>query len=209
MGSDEPQSAAERLNRQIGFILEVDKLKSIVRRTYLLNTDRAENTAEHSWHLAIMAILLAEYANEPVDVGRVVKMVLVHDLVEIDAGDTYIYDVAAERDKVDRERAAADRIFGLLPSDQGEELRQLWEEFEACCTPEARFALALDRFIPQLHNYYTQGRSWLEHGITADRVLERNKPMAMGSEKLREFARALLDDAVAKGFLRAKKKSDI
>jgi putative hydrolase of HD superfamily len=206
MGSDEIHSAAERLNRQIGFILEIDKLKSVIRRTYLLNTDRAENTAEHSWHLAIMAILLAEYANEPVDVGRVVKMVLVHDLVEIDAGDTYIYDAAAERDKVARERAAADRIFGMLPSDQGEELRQLWEEFEAHRTPEARFALALDRFIPQLHNYHTHGRSWLEHGITADRVLERNASMAAGSQKLWECARALLEDAVAKGFLPTKKE---
>src|SRR6476660_3387588 len=133
MTSDERTSAAERerFERQIRFILEVDKLKSIIRRTYLLNSDRAENTAEHSWHLAIMAILLAEHANEPVDVSRVVKMVLIHDIVEIDAGDTYFYDTAAALDKSQREETAADRLFGILPPDQGNELRELWEEFDA------------------------------------------------------------------------------
>jgi len=191
----------ERFDRQIRFILEIDKLKTILRRTYLMNVDRAENTAEHSWHLAIMAILLAEHANEPVDVARVVKMVLVHDIVEIDAGDTYFYDAAAGLDKSEREHAAADRIFGLLPTDQGMEMRALWDEFEDGTSADARFALALDRFIPQLHNYYTQGRSWAEHGITADRVLERNACIADGSARLWECARALLDDAGAKGFL--------
>src|SRR5436309_14613445 len=141
----------DRFERQIRFILEIDKLKGILRRTYLLNVDRAENTAEHSWHLAIMAILLAEHANEPVDVARVVKMVLIHDIVEIDAGDTYCYDTEAALNKAERERAAADRIFGILPEDQSRELRELWDEFEEGRTPEARFALALDRFIPQLH----------------------------------------------------------
>jgi putative hydrolase of HD superfamily len=199
-GSD-GEDATERLERQIRFILELDKLKTIVRRTYLVNTDRAENTAEHSWHLAIMALLLAEYANEPVDVARVVKMVLIHDIVEIDAGDTYFYDSVAALDKADRERVAADRIFSLLPPDQTDEFRRLWEEFETGETPDARFAAALDRFIPQLHNYHTQGRSWSEHGITLDRVLERNASMANGSQKLWDWARALLDDAVTKGFL--------
>ena len=199
-------AAAERFERQIRFVLEIDRLKTIVRRTYLLHADRAENTAEHSWHLAMLAILLSEYANEPVDVARVVKMVLIHDIVEIEAGDTYFYDVVAELDKADRERSAADRLFGILPPDQGEELRQLWDEFEAAETPEARFALALDRFMPQLHNYHTQGRSWVEHGITADRVLERNASMAEGSYKLWECARALVNDAVAKGFLAGKKE---
>src|SRR2546423_7758031 len=197
----------ERFEQQVRFILEIDKLKTIMRRTYLLNADRTENTAEHSWHLAIMAILLAEHANEPVDVARVVKMVLIHDIVEIDAGDTYFYDTAAEVDKSQREHAAADRIFGILPPDQGLEMRELWEEFEAAETADARFALALDRFIPQLHNYHTHGRSWAEHGITADRVLERNSCMAEGSEKLWECARALLDDAIAKGFLPARKEN--
>jgi len=202
----EAEDSVERFERQIRFILEIDKLKNIVRRTYLLNADRAENTAEHSWHLAIMAILLAEHANEPVDVARVVKMVLIHDIVEIDAGDTYFYDTAAELDKRERECAAAERIFSLLPSDQGSELRELWEEFERRETADARFALALDRFIPQLHNYYTQGRSWVEHGISADQVLERNAAMAEGSERLWECARALLEDAVARGFLPARKE---
>jgi putative hydrolase of HD superfamily len=202
----DPTEAADRFERQIRFILEIDKLKGVLRRTYLLNVDRAENTAEHSWHLGIMAILLAEHANQLVDVARVVKMVLVHDIVEIDAGDTYFYDSAAELDKSERERAAANRIFEILPPDQAKELSELWEEFEAAQTAEARFALALDRFMPQLHNYYTQGRSWSEHGITVDQVLERNAPMAEGSQKLWDRARAILDDAVAKGFLAAKKE---
>ena len=197
---------ADRFERQIQFILEIDKLKTILRRTYLIHQDRSENTAEHSWHLAIMAILLAEHANEPVDVARVVKMVLVHDIVEIDAGDTYFYDTKAALDKSEREHAAADRLFGILPEDQGSELRILWEEFEAGNTADARFALALDRFMPQLHNYYTHGRSWAEHGITADRVIERNESMAEGSARLWECARALLDDAVAKGFLPSAKE---
>ena len=199
---EDQKAAPGRLEQQIRFILEIDKLKTILRRTYLLHVDRAGNTAEHSWHLAMMAILLAEYANEPVDVPRVVKMVLVHDIVEIDAGDTYIYDTQGALDKADREHAAADRLFGMLPSDQGREFRTLWEEFEARQTPDAKFAGALDRFMPQLHNYHTQGRSWNEHGITADRVLERNSCMAEGSASLWDLAQALVDDAVAKGFLK-------
>jgi putative hydrolase of HD superfamily len=191
----------DRFEKQLQFVLEIDKLKSVYRRTYLLNADRSENTAEHSWHLAMMAILLAEHANEPVNVSRVVRMVLIHDIVEIDAGDTYYYDPVASVDKAERERRAADRLFGMLPSDQGSELRELWEEFEACRTADARFAAALDRFIPQLHNYHTKGKSWSEHGITADRVLEGNASMAGGSVKLWECAQSLLNDAVAKGFL--------
>ena len=203
---DADNAAAERLERQLRFVLEIDKLKTVVRRTYLLNSDRAENTAEHSWHLAMMAMLLAEHSNEAVNVARVIKMVLVHDIVEIDAGDTYIYDSAAELDKSEREHTAANRIFGILPPDQAKEFQELWEEFEAGKTPEAKFALALDRFIPQLHNYYTRGRSWAEHGITADRVLERNARIAEGSKTLWDWARGLLDDAVAKGFLVEKKE---
>src|SRR5688572_33339231 len=129
--------STERLDSQITFLLEIDKLKTVLRRTYLINEDRRENTAEHSWHLAMMAMLLAEYSNEPVDVSRVVKMVLVHDIVEIDAGDTYFYDAAATLDKGERERVAADRVFSLLPTDQGRELRTLWEELEAGETAES------------------------------------------------------------------------
>ena len=154
-----------------------------------------------------MAILLAEHANEPVDVARVVKMVLIHDIVEIDAGDTYFYDTAGALDKAEREHAAADRLFGILPADQGQELRELWEEFDAGETADARFALALDRFMPQLHNYHTHGRSWAEHGITAERVLEGNASMAdRFCRQLWECARSLLDDAVAKGFLSSRQR---
>ena len=192
---------SDRFEKQLQFILEIDKLKTISRRTYLLNAERLENTAEHSWHLAMLAMLLAEHANEPVNVSRVIRMVLVHDIVEIDAGDTYYYDPVGALDKADRESRAADRLFGLLPADQGKELRDLWEEFEACRTPDARFAAALDRFMPQLHNYHTRGKSWSEHGVTADRVLERNACIAEGSVKLWERTQSLLNDAVAKGFL--------
>jgi putative hydrolase of HD superfamily len=147
----------------------------------------------------MLALLLAEHANEPLDVAKVVKMVLVHDIVEIDAGDTYIYD--AQGDKTERERVAADRIFGLLPADQEAEFRGLWEEFESGATPEARFAAALDRFIPQLHNYHTQGRSWKEHGITAERVLMRNVEISHGSVTLWEWTQILIERAVTEGLL--------
>jgi putative hydrolase of HD superfamily len=198
MGGDR---TSDRLDQQLRFIIEIDKLKGVLRRTYLIDSGRRENTAEHSWHLALMAILLAEYSNEPVDVTRVVKMVLVHDIVEIDAGDTYFYDAAAELDKSERERSAADRVFALLPADQAQELRMLWEEFEACNTPDATFAAALDRFIPQLHNYHTQGKSWRENAITADRILERNASIAAGSTRLWQYVRDLIEDAVDQGFL--------
>jgi 5'-deoxynucleotidase YfbR-like HD superfamily hydrolase len=192
---------AERLEQQIRFIVEIDKLKSVYRRTYLINERRNENTAEHSWHLAMSAMLLAEYSNEPVDVLKVIKMALIHDIVEIDAGDTFVYDLQALSDKAERERAAADRLFRLLPVDQNNELRQLWEEFESRQTPEARFAAALDRFIPQLHNYYTSGGSWRVHGITHDRVVAKNLTMSEGASRLWEWTLKLLDDAVRRGFL--------
>jgi putative hydrolase of HD superfamily len=166
----------------------------------LIGSDRRENTAEHCWHLAMMAIVLAEHSNEPVDVARVVRMVLVHDLVEIDAGDTYLYDIAGAAGKAEREKAAADRLFALLPAEQGAELRALWEEFEAASSPEARFATAIDRLMPQLHNYHTQGKSWQEHGISADSVLARNRCIADGSLRLWEFAQELVGDAVKRGF---------
>jgi len=189
----------DRLARQLQFILEIDKLKSIYRRTYLVDGARHENSAEHSWHLAMLAMVLAEHANEPLDVSKVIKMVLVHDIVEIDAGDTYIYDV--QGNKAEREGLAADRIFGLLPSDQEAEFRGLWEEFESGATAESRFAAALDRFVPQLHNYYTQGRSWKEHGITAERVLTRNEEMSQGSVTLWEWTQTLIERAVTEGLI--------
>src|SRR6185436_6317096 len=189
----------DRLASQLQFILEIDKLKSVYRRTYLIDGARHENSAEHSWHLALLALVLAEHANEPLDVAKVVKMVLIHDIVEIDAGDTYIY--GEQGDKAERERIAADRIFGLLPPDQAAEFRGLFREFESAATPEARFATALDRFVPQLHNYHTRGRSWKEHGISAERVLTRNIEMSDGSVTLWEWTQVLIERAVEEGLL--------
>jgi putative hydrolase of HD superfamily len=192
-----------RLARQLAFLLEIDRLKAVIRRTYITDGSRRENSAEHSWHLALMAITLTEHAAEPgLDVPHVVRMVLVHDLVEIDAGDTFIYDTAGAETKTEREQAAADRIFALLPPDQRDELRALWDEFEEQATPEARFAGALDRLMPMLHNYVTRGGSWREHGITADRVLARNGPvLRAGSPSLYEAARAMMDEAIRLGFI--------
>ena len=191
----------ERLHQQIAFILEIDKLKSILRRTYLVNDPRHENSAEHSWHLAMMALLLAEHANAEVNLLQTLKMLLVHDVVEIDAGDTYCYDTGGNDSKAEREQAAAHRIFGLLPDDQRDEMHQLWQEFEARLTPEARFAAALDRLMPILHNYHTQGRSWREHGITQAQVLDRNKHTGEGSESLWKYIETVIADAVGKGYL--------
>jgi putative hydrolase of HD superfamily len=190
-----------RLRQQIEFVLEIDKLKCVLRQSYLLCADRRENSAEHCWHTAVMALVLAEHAREPVNVLRAACMLLLHDIVEIDAGDTYCYDKEASRDKDERERAAADRIFGLLPVEQVGELRKLWEEFEAGLSRESKFARALDRLMPLLHNYHTQGRSWKEHGITARQVLEHNAQVSQGSEALWQFVQELVADAVKKGYL--------
>lgn len=194
MGSD-------RLCDQVRFILEIDKLKGVLRRTYLVDGTRRENSAEHSWQVAVMAIVLAEHANEPVDAGRVARMLLVHDIVEVDAGDTFVYDTAGAESKAERERAAADRIFGLLPFDQRAELRALWEEFEAASTPDARFAAALDRMMPVLHNIHTGGRAWRENSVTADMVISRNSRMAEGSVALWEYLRGEIEGAVERGHL--------
>lgn len=191
-----------RLEQQMQFILEVDRLKQIVRQTYLSGADRKENDAEHSWHLAMMACLLSEYANEKVDVLHVIKMVLIHDLVEIDAGDTYAYDQAGNETKRAREVLAADRIFGMLPKDQGAELRNLWEEFEAGKTPEAKFALALDKVQPILLNDCTDGRAWVEHGVRLEQIQKRNARTPEGSKQLWEFCEALIERNVEKGRIR-------
>ena len=193
----------DRLNKQIAFILELDRLKGVLRRSYLVHDPRRENSAEHSWHLAVLAMVLDEYASVEVNQAHVIKMLLVHDVVEIDAGDTYCYDVAGNDSKADREQLAADRLFGLLPDDQQDEMRGLWEEFEARATPEAKFAAALDRLMPLLHNYHTQGRSWLEHGVTEAQVLERNRHTGEGSEALWAYVEAMIADAVGKGYLAA------
>ena len=192
-----------RLEQQIRFILEIDKVKQIFRRSYLLDVSRKENDAEHSWHLAMMAMLLYEYAGQPeLELPRVMKMVLVHDLVEIDAGDVFIYDEQGAVHKAEIERTAADRIFAILPPDQAAEIRGLWDEFEERVTPESRFARAIDRLEPLLLNYYTQGKSWLEHGITVDKVLKVNMPVITeGTPALAEYVERMILESVAKGYL--------
>ncbi|MDD4146089.1 MAG: HD domain-containing protein [Clostridia bacterium] len=192
----------ERLQKQIDFIVEMDKLKHIYRQSYLADGSRKENDAEHSWHLALMVFLLAEHTLEQeVDLLHTMKMVIIHDLVEIDAGDTYCYDEKAALDKEERERKAAERIFNLLPADQAQELRELWEEFEELATPEARYAAALDRLQPLLLNYASQGKSWQEHEVTRSYTLKRNNHIEDSSAVLWAYALRLLDEAVKKGYL--------
>jgi putative hydrolase of HD superfamily len=193
-----------RLVQQIGFIREVDRLKEIFRQTVLINSRRAENDAEHSWHICLMVLVLAEHASSPgLDVLRVLKMLLVHDIVEIDAGDTFAYDTARMADQHAREVKAAERLFGLLPSDQAAEFRALWDEFEARETPEARFAAAVDRFQPMLLNCATEGSAWQRHGVTSDRVIARNRHIADGSAAVWAYAAEMIREAVAHGHLRA------
>lgn len=192
----------EKLRKQISFIVEIDKLKNVYRQSYLTDKSRHENDAEHSWHLAIMAFLLSEHVEEKVDILRVIKMVLMHDLVEIDAGDTYCYDEKAKLDKREREEKCAKRIFEMLPEEQCREMYELWEEFELMETPEAKYAAALDRLQPVLLNYFSEGKSWKEHGIRIDQVIERNGRIKNSSPELWEFVEELLDDAVKKGYLK-------
>ena len=197
---------AERLQRQIAFLMEADRVKTILRRNRVVSDpDRRENDAEHMYHFALFAMTLAEYSNAPVNLLRVLQMILVHDIVEIDAGDAFIYDAAQQVGKREREERAADRIFGLLPADQAAEYRTLWEEFEAEHTPEARFAAALDRLQPLLCNYHTQGGAWREYGVAAPQVFERNSKIQRGSTELWTHVEAMLHDAVAKGYLPADK----
>ena len=194
----------ERLSRQIAFIVEVDQLKNIFRQTVNTVSGRAENDAEHSWALCLLVMTLAEHANVPhLDVLRALKMVIIHDLVEIDAGDTFAYDAKNMADQHARECVAADRIFGLLPPDQSAEFRALWDEFEARETPEAKFAAAVDRFHPMLLNCSTAGAAWKKHGITSDRVLARNAHIAEGSTDLWTYAQAMVARAVRDGHLSA------
>ncbi len=195
-------SPADRLVRQMRFIVEADKLKEVFRQTLVTQSRRSENSAEHSWHFALMVITLAEHSNHrPLDVLRILKMVLIHDLVEIDAGDTFAYDVVNMADQHEREARAADRIFGLLPADQAAEFRALWDEFESKQTPESRFAAACDRFHPMLLNCLTEGHAWRKHGVTHDKVLARNAHVADGSRTIWEYAVRMIDEAVGKGHL--------
>lgn len=190
-----------RLSRQLSFIFEIDKLKTVFRQTLLLDGSRRENSAEHSWHLAIMAALLSEYAPEPVDVTRVMKMVLIHDIVEVDAGDTFAYDTVGNTDKEEREKRAADRIFGMLPDEQCREFRALWDEFEEARTPESKFANALDRLQPLLHNSETQGGTWRIHGVKRAQVLKRMEPVRVGLPEMWPLVSKIVDDACASGWI--------
>ncbi|ASU81925.1 HD domain-containing protein [Nocardiopsis gilva YIM 90087] len=192
----------ERLTSQLRFILETDKLKRILRRNMLVDGSRRENDAEHSWHLALTARVFAEYAPEGTDIDRVVEMLVLHDIVEIDAGDTFVYDAQDSVSQPERERSAADRIYSLLPEDQAAHARALWDEFEERTTPEARFAKAIDRLAPMLANWHTEGGTWVRYGITAAQVREKVKTIAEGSEALGAYALALTEDAARRGYLR-------
>ncbi|AQS59179.1 HD domain-containing protein [Desulforamulus ferrireducens] len=194
---------SERLYKQLEFIVEIDKLKQVLRQSVVTGSLRNENDAEHSWHLAVMAILLAEYAAEKdVDILRVVKMVLIHDLVEIDAGDTFCYDAKGYEDKAEREQRAADRIFNLLPADQAAEIMDLWHEFEEMTTPEARFAASLDRLQPLLLNYHTNGHTWQKPGVNSEMVYKRNAVLKENAPELYEYVKEVIEDSIAKGYLR-------
>jgi putative hydrolases of HD superfamily len=195
--------ALSRLERQIAFIIELDKLKQVLRQTRLMDGSRRENDAEHCWHVALMAMVLAEHAGAGIDVLRVLKMLLIHDVVEIDAGDTFLYAAVDAAAVAERETRAAERIFGLLPPDQAGELRALWEEFEARRSAEAKFARALDRLEPLLQNHRNGGGTWREHGVTVEQVLAKKHIVADGSAALWAFAVELIDDSLARGYLRA------
>jgi putative hydrolase of HD superfamily len=192
----------EPLDREVGFLIEADRLKTVLRQSPILDGSRRENSAEHSWHLALMAIVLSSHAPPGTDQAKVMAMVVIHDLVEIDAGDLFAYAGAAAQANQDAaERAAADRLFGLLPDNQGAGLRALWDEFEERRTPEARFARALDRLQPMLANYQVGGGTWQDHSLTADQVLSKVTLIEEGSAELGRYARELVRSAVDKGFL--------
>jgi len=195
----------DQLLQQINFIKEIDKIKYIQRKTKLFHSDRPENDAEHSWHLAMMTIVLAEHSDVPVDVLKVLKMVLIHDIVEIDAGDTFIYDTQKNHSNTENELIAAKRIFGLLPDEQANELIAIWQEFESGETPEARFAKAMDRIEPLLQNTSNNGGTWREFDVDYSKVFEKKKVIAQGSATLWKFAENLLNESVEKGIL---KKTD-
>ena len=199
---DSKPAQTERFKRQIEFILEVDKLKHVLRQTILMDKSRKENSSEHSWHIALTVLILSEYARDAdLDLFRVMQILLVHDLIEIDAGDTYCYDNQGRKDQAERERLAADRIFNILPSDQSMIFRDLWEEFEERKTPESLFANALDRVQPFLHNYFTRGQTWQENDIKSAQVIARMRPVDDGAPVLWKYVSSLIDDAVKKGFL--------
>ena len=189
----------ERFDRQLAFILEADKEKTILRQTHISGYERQENDAEHAWHMAMMIYLLKEYANEEFDVAKAMMMALIHDIVEIDAGDTYAYDTKALETQKEREEKAADRIFGMLPEDQRDELRGLFEEFEAVDSAEARFAKVMDNFQPLLLNDYNNGKDWRAHQVRKAQVVGRQRSSKLGSEEIWKYTEKLIDENVKKG----------
>ena len=192
----------KRFQKQLDFILEADKEKNILRQTHLSGHGRRENDAEHAWHMAIMIYLLKEYANEEIDVAKAMMMALIHDIVEIDAGDTYAYDTAGLETQKEREEKAAERIFGMLPDDQKSELKSLFEEFEAYETPEAKFARAMDNFQPLLLNDSNDGGDWKEHGVCRSQIMGRHKKTRLGSEEIGQYSEELIMENVKKGNIR-------
>lgn len=193
----------QRLKKQIEFIIEIDKLKQILRQNVVIGTIRNENDAEHSWHMATMAILLSEYSSEKnLNMLKVLKLILVHDLVEIDAGDTFCYDDKGYLDKADREGNAAKRLFGVLPEDQGREIYELWREFEELKSPEAKFAACLDRLQPLLLNYNTNGHTWQKPGVISEKVIKRNAMLQEYAPELWTLAKEIIDSSIEKGILK-------
>lgn len=195
-------NGTSRMEQQIRFLMEIDKVKNIFRQTYLADGKRKENDAEHSWHLAIAAFLLQEYAVEEVDVPKVILMVLIHDLVEIDAGDTYAYDKEGAKTQRARETAAADRIFGLLPEDQGSYFRGLWEEFEAYDSADAKYAHLLDNFQPLLLNHESDGKSWVEHQVKKSQIYKRNARIEEISPQVWDRMEQIVDEHIARGHVK-------
>ena len=193
-----------RLEQQVKFLVEIDKVKNIFRQTYLADSSRKENDAEHSWHLAIAAFLLKEHMKEEVDLLKVIIMVLIHDLVEIDAGDTYAYDDTGAATKREREEKGADRIFGMLPEDRGRYFRELWEEFEAYESADAKFAHLLDNFQPLLLNDASGGRSWEEHGVRKSQIYKRNVKIEETSEDVWNYMKSLVEKHIELGHVKDK-----
>jgi putative hydrolase of HD superfamily len=186
----------------MNFIIEVDKLKEILRQTYTTKKTRQENSSEHSWHIALMAIILSEYTNDPkINLFKVVKMLLIHDIVEIDAGDTFAYDKQGQKTQQEREAKAAKRIFNLLPTDQAKNLQTLWSEFEECQTPNAQFANAIDRLQPLVNNYYTNGLAWQKNNVKVNQIKPRNKAIKQATPKLWQYAKTLIEKAITQGIL--------
>lgn len=190
---------SERLKKDMEFIVELDKMKSILRQTSLIGEDRREDDAQHSWHISVMAMILGEYSNEKVDIYKVIKMLLTHDLIEIYAGDTFCYDVVANESKIERELIGADKIFGMLEEDKGKELRALWDEFEEQKTAEALFAAAMDRLQPMLNNYHNDGGTWKKFNVAKEDIYKRISPVKQASDELWSFVENMIEDAAEKG----------